>query len=134
MNNNKRLLLSVFWTVLGITLMILSIAEVLDDSVYSGMGGALTAVGALQLMRNLKYRRDPEYREKIDTELGDERNRFLQMKSWSWAGYIAVMVQAAASVAAYFMGQRTVQLVLWYSICLLVLAYWISWMILSRKY
>jgi len=134
MNNNKRLLLSVFWTVLGITLMILSVAEVLDDSVYSGMGGALTAVGALQLMRNLKYRRDPEYREKIDTELGDERNRFLQMKSWSWAGYIAVMVQAVASVAAYFMGQRTVQLVLWYSICLLVLAYWVSWMILSRKY
>lgn len=134
MNNNKRLVLSIFWTVLGITLMILSIAEVLDDSVYSGMGGALTAVGALQLMRNLKYRRDPEYREKIDTELNDERNRFLQMKSWSWAGYIAVMVQAAASVAAYFMGQRTVQLVLWYSICLLVLAYWVSWMILSRKY
>lgn len=134
MNNNKRLVLSIFWIVLGITLMILSIAEVLDDSVYSGMGGALTAVGALQLMRNLKYRRDPEYREKIDTELNDERNRFLQMKSWSWAGYIAVMVQAAASVAAYFMGQRTVQLVLWYSICLLVLAYWVSWMILSRKY
>ena len=134
MNNNKRLLLSVFWTVLGITLMILSVAEVLDDSVYSGIGGAFTAVGALQLMRNLKYRRDPEYREKIDTELGDERNRFLQMKSWSWAGYIAVMVQAVASVAAYFMGQRTVQLVLWYSICLLVLAYWVSWMILSRKY
>lgn len=134
MNNNKRLVLSVFWTVLGITLMILSVAEVLDDSVYSGIGGALTAVGALQLMRNLKYRRDPEYREKIDTELGDERNRFLQMKSWSWAGYIAVMVQAVASVAAYFMGQRTVQLVLWYSICLLVLAYWVSWMILSRKY
>ena len=134
MNNNKRLVLSIFWIVLGITLIILSIAEVLDDSVYSGMGGALTAVGALQLMRNLKYRRDPEYREKIDTELGDERNRFLQMKSWSWAGYIAVMVQAAASVAAYFMGQRTVQLVLWYSICLLGLAYWVSWMILSRKY
>ena len=134
MNNNKRLVLSIFWIVLGITLMILSIAEVLDDSVYSGMGGALTAVGALQLMRNLKYRRDPEYREKIDTELGDERNRFLQMKSWSWAGYIAVMVQSAASVAAYFMGQRTVQLVLWYSICLLGLAYWVSWMILSRKY
>ena len=134
MNNNKRLVLSIFWIVLGIILMILSIAEVLDDSVYSGMGGALTAVGALQLMRNLKYRRDPEYREKIDTELGDERNRFLQMKSWSWAGYIAVMVQAVASVAAYFMGQRTVQLVLWYSICLLVLAYWVSWMILSRKY
>ena len=134
MNNNKRLVLSIFWIVLGITLMILSIAEVLDDCVYSGMGGALTAVGALQLMRNLKYRRDPEYREKIDTELSDERNRFLQMKSWSWAGYIAVMVQAAASVAAYFMGQRTVQLVLWYSICLLVLAYWVSWMILSRKY
>ena len=72
--NNKKLALSIFWVVLGLTLFILSVAEVLDDSVYAGMGAALTVIGALQIWRNLKYRRDPEYREKIDIEAGDERN------------------------------------------------------------
>ena len=134
MNNNKRLLLSVFWTVLGITLMILSIAEVLDDSVYSGMGGALTAVGALQLMRNLKYRRDPEYREKIDTELGDERNSFLRMKSWAWTGYIVVLAEAIGVVIAMITGQELLCRVLSWSVCLIIGVYWITYMVLSRKY
>ena len=133
MKEKVRFAFSIFWMLLGAVLLGLGVAEVID-SFWSGMGGGLVAVGLLQTVRHIRYRKDPEYREKIDTELNDERNRFLQMKSWSWAGYIAVMVQAFASVAAYFMGQRTVQLVLWYSICLLVLAYWVSWMILSRKY
>ena len=77
--NNKKLALSIFWVVLGLTLFILSVAEVLDDSVYAGMGAALAVIGALQIWRNLKYRRDPEYREKIDIEAGDERNTVLGM-------------------------------------------------------
>ena len=79
MNNNRRLVLSIFWVVLGLVLVVLSIAEVLDSSVYAGMGGALTAVGALQVIRNLRYRGNEEYREKVDTEVNDERNRFLRM-------------------------------------------------------
>ena len=76
--NNKRLALSVFWVVLGAALLVLSIAEVLDSSVYAGMGGALIAVGVFQVLRNLRYRKDSDYREKIDTEAGDERNHFLR--------------------------------------------------------
>ena len=83
--NNKRLALIVFWIVLGAVLVVLTVTEVLDSSIYSGMGGALMAVGTLQLIRAVKYRKDSEYKEKVDTELGDERNRFLRMKSWSWA-------------------------------------------------
>ena len=57
--NNRRLALSVFWLIAGVTLTVLSILEVLDSAYWSGMGGGLTAVGALQIARNLKYRRDP---------------------------------------------------------------------------
>ena len=134
MYNNKRLVLSIFWAVLGVVLIGLSIAEVLDSSLYSGMGGALTAVGALQIIRNLRYRKDDDDREKIDTEMSDERNSFLRMKSWAWAGYTVVLVEGIGSVVAMAMGERTVQLVLAYSVCLLIAAYWVSYLILSRKY
>ena len=132
--NNKKLALSIFWVILGTALLGLSTVGVLDSSAYGGMGGALMVVGALQIARNLKYRNDPAYREKIDTEANDERNRFLRMKSWAWAGYTVVLVEGIGSIVAMAMGERTVQLVLAYSVYLLLAAYWISYLILSRKY
>ena len=132
--NNKKLAMSIFWIVVGVALMALSISGALDDTVYAGMGGALTAVGVLQVLRNLKYRRDGEYREKIDTEYSDERNRYLRMKSWSWAGYVAILVEGVGAVVAMAAGERTIQLMLSYSVCLLLVTYWVAYLILSRKY
>ena len=132
--NNKRLALSIFWAVVGLVLTVLSVTEVLDSSIYSGMGGALMAVGVLQAIRNVKYRNDADYREKIDVEANDERNRFLRMKSWSWAGYIAILVEAAGVIVAIILGEETVRLILSLSVCLILVAYWVSYLILSRKY
>ena len=132
--DNKKLALSIFWVALGALLAGLSIAGVLDSSIYSGMGGALIAVGTLQVIRNLRYRRDPAYREKIDTEYSDERNRFLRMKSWAWTGYIVVIAQAVGAVAAMIMGRRDLQLMLSYSVCFIMVVYLITLSVLNRKY
>ena len=134
MYNNRRLILSIGWVVVGAALFVLTLTEKLDSAVYSGMGGALMAVGALQIIRNLRYRNDAEYREKIDTEVQDERNRFLRMKSWSWAGYIVVLTEGIGVITAMILGEKTVQLVLSYSVCLLLVVYWISYLILRKKY
>ena len=132
--NNKRLALSIFWMVLGIVLIILNMTDVLDQSIYSGMGSALTVVGFFQAMRNLRYRKDEDYREKIDTELGDERNSFLRMKSWAWTGYIVVLAEGIGVVIAMITGQELLCRVLSWSVCLIVGVYWITYMVLSRKY
>ena len=134
MYNNKRLALSIFWVVLGLVLFVLSLTEKLDSSYFSGMGVALTVVGTLQIIRNLRYRKDAEFKEKIDIEVTDERNRFIRLQSWAWTGYIIVLVEAAGSLAAAVLGQETVRLVLSSSVCLIVCVYWITWLILSRKY
>ncbi len=132
--NNKKLALSIFWALVGLVLTVLSVTEVLDSSIYSGMGGGLMAVGVLQSIRNVKYRKDADYREKIDVEANDERNRFLRMKSWSWAGYIAILVEAAGVIVAIILGEETVRLILSFSVCLILVAYWVSYLVLSRKY
>ena len=134
MYNNKRLALSIFWVLLGIVLIGLSVMEVLDNSIYAGMGGALIGVGILQIVRIVRYKRDVSYREKIDTEIEDERNKFLRMKSWSWTGYVVVVAEAIGSVIAMVMGQHQVQMLLSYSVCLMLVVYWIAYLICSRKY
>ncbi|MCR4673045.1 MAG: hypothetical protein K5637_07410 [Lachnospiraceae bacterium] len=132
--NNKRLALSIFWVILGVVLVVLCVTEVLDSNIYSGMGGALIGVGILQIIRNLKYRKDPEYREKINTEAGDERNSFIRNKSWAWTGYIVIIVQAVGVVIAVVLGQHAIQMVLSGCVCLELVVYWIAYLVLSRKY
>lgn len=132
--NNKKLALSIGWIALGAVLLGLSLAGVLDSSLYAGIGGALIAVGAFQIIRNLRYRKDDGYREKIDVEANDERNRFLRMKSWSWTGYIVVLAEGIGALIALALGRQEIQQILLYSVCLIVGVYWVTYMILSRKY
>jgi hypothetical protein len=134
MYDNKRLALSIFWVVAGIALVVLSVMEVLDSSLYAGMGGGLAVVGVFQIVRNLKYRTNVEYREKVDVEVNDERNKYLRMKSWSWAGYITVLVEAIGVVVAMITGNHQLQITLAYSVCLITFSYWVAYMVLSRKY
>ena len=133
-NNNRRLILSIFWVVLGLVLFVLSVAEILDPTYFSAMGVALVVVGTLQIIRNLRYRKDKEYKKKIDIEVTDERNRFLRLQSWAWTGYIVVFIEAAGSIVAAVLGQEIVRQVLSFSVCLIVCVYWITWLVLSRKY
>ncbi len=132
--NNKKLLLSIFWILAGAALLVLTVAEVLKEPVYAGMGGALIAVGVLQTIRNVRYRKDAEYREKVDTEVNDERMSFIRMKSWSWTGYLLILIEGIGVIVALAIGQHTVRLVLSYSVCLILVIYWVSYLILSRKY
>lgn len=132
--SKKRLALQIFWVVLGAVLIALCMTGALDSSIYSGMGGGLIAVGALQIAKTVKYRKNPEYREKVDTEIRDERNSFLRMKSWSWTGYILVLVEGVGAVVALILGNQSLQMLFCYTVCLIVGVYWVVYMILSRKY
>ena len=132
--DNKKLALSIFWVILGMLLIVLSVTEVLDSSACAGFGGGLTAVGALQIVRNMKYRKDPVYREEIDTEVKDERNSFLRMKSWSMTGVIVILAEGIGVVIAMILGEQTVQLVLSYSVCFILVVYCICYVLMGRKY
>ncbi len=132
--NNRKLVLQIFWIILGAVLLVLSVTEVIESPLYSGMGGALMTVGILQLIRTVKYRKDPEYREKVDIELTDERSKYLRMKSWAWTGYIIVLVEGIGVIVAMILGYETIQLVLAYSLCLILLVYWITYLVLNKKY
>ena len=132
--NNRRLLLSVFWTVLGAVLLTLSIMEKIDSGIFSGMGGTLMAIGILQIIRNVKYRKNSDYKEKIDILEKDERCKYLRLKAWGWAGYLVVLLEAIGSVIAMILGEQLIMQVLLVSVALIVGIYAISYMILNRKY
>lgn len=133
MKYDRRMYLSLFWLLLGAVLVVCSMTEVID-SYWSGMGGGFAGVGIAQLIRHIRYRKNEEYREKVDVETNDERNRFLAGKAWAWAGYLFVMVSGVATIALKVMGQDQWSLAASCALCLLLVLYWGSYLVLKRKY
>ena len=133
MNNNKRLIANVLEIATGIVLTVLGYSNFIDEY-WGGMGTALIFVGCLSLLRQLRYSRSEEYKEKVDIESGDERNRYLRMKAWSWAGYFFVLIAALASIMLKIIGLDQYSLFAGYCVCLIVLLHWTSYLILKQKY
>ena len=98
------------------------------------MGSALLVIGILQVLRFYRLRKNTAYREKFETAVSDERYHFIRSKAWAWAGYLFIMACGAAVIVLKLMGLEEWSLAASYSVCLLLLLYWISYLILRKKY
>lgn len=128
-----RMVTSIIEVVVGIALVVCSFMNLVDEF-WSGFGVSFIIIGVLFLLRNIRYRTDKDYQEKIDIQNGDERNKFLSLKAWSWAGYLFVIIAAIATLVFKFMGKEDLMMLCSGSVCLIVLLYWISFMIINKKY
>ena len=133
MKVTKRLIASIFEIIIGIILTILGYSGVVD-SYWSGMGTALITVGVIFLFRTFRYKRDSEYKEKVDVEVNDERNKYLRMSAWSWTGYLFLFIAAFGSIVFKIAGYDLYSMASGIAVCLLITLYWISYVILKRKY
>lgn len=133
MNLNKRLAFSIFWVACGVTLIVLSCLDVIDGTLWSGMGGALCAVGITQIVRQVKLRTDPEFREKMRIAETDERNRYIRLKAWAWAGYCTVILGSLAVIGLLIANLRHEATLISFCVCFLMCANWISYFVLQKK-
>lgn len=133
MKYKKRIVMSMVWLMLGAVLIALSFAGKLDDF-WNGMGFGLVAIGALQLLRQYRLSRNEDYRERMEIEAGDERNRFLSCKAWAWAGYWFILAAAVSSLVLHVLGQELLSAAATGALCLMLVLYCGSYAVLRRKY
>ncbi|MBE6824622.1 MAG: hypothetical protein E7513_04685 [Ruminococcaceae bacterium] len=129
----RRMFLSIAWIIVGAVIFVLGIIGTLDEF-WSGFGGALLAVGTLQLIRHIRYRINEEYKEKVDVQVNDERNKFLSSQAWAWTGYIFILCAAAGAITFSVMGKYELCYLCATAISLMVVIYFVAYMILKRKY
>ena len=133
MKITKKLISYILTIAVGATLLTLAIAGVLD-SFWGGIGASLLVMSILRLSQLYLYKTDKAYHEKMDTEVSDERNRFLRNKAWAWAGYLFVLIAAVCTIVFKVMEQELLWQATGLSMCLIVTLYWISFLILRKKY
>lgn len=132
MKQNTRFLY-IIYILIGISLLIPGCLEHIDPF-WSGMGGALIGVGAIRLIQMYRLQKDETYRENHEINLTDERNRFIRMKAWCWAGYLFVLACGCAVIVCRIIGQPQLSLAASYAVCLLMILYWGNFLVLRKKY
>ena len=130
---NKRIYLSVLWVVLGGVLVALELTRRIEEY-WGSMGFALVVVGLLQIVRFFRYQRNSDYREKMDVENKDERNRFLANKAWAWAGYWIVLICAVGTIVFKLLGREDLMMFSSGVVCLMLVLHWLCYAVLKRKY
>ena len=130
---DKKNIYPIALIIAGLVLFSLGFAEIVDEF-WSGMGSALLVIGIIRLLRFYRLKKNDSYREKMETAVTDERNQFIRMKAWSWAGYLFIMVTAIATIILRILGQDLLSQVASYSVCLMLVLYWVSYFVLKKKY
>ena len=133
MKNDRRMIAYIIYIIFGAVLVVLGVLEVVD-SFWSGMGGALIAVGVVRMIHILRYHNDESYRENMEIETKDERNQFIRNKAWAWAGYLFVLIAAISAIVLKLLGQDLLSIAAGFVVCVLMLLYWVCYLVLKKKY
>lgn len=131
--SKNRTLVQIAKILVGVILLGLGIAGIVDEF-WSGMGGALIGVGAMRLVQIVRYEKNSEYRENVNTQRNDERNQFLHMKAWQLTAGWFVMIAAVGTFVFKFMGREDLMMLCSGGVCLMITLYWVCFLYLRKKY
>ena len=133
MRQKIKLSFNIVYVIIGCILIGFSVLEKLD-SFWSGMGSALLVVGLINLLKIHRLNKNEEYREKLEIEVSDERLQFIRNKAWAWSGYLFVLISAVACIVFKVMNLDQLSLYASFSVCLVLVLFWVSHAIIKRKY
>ena len=130
---DKHTIYPIICLIIGAVLVGLSVAG-LTDEFWSGMGSALVVIGAVRLLRSYRLKKNDSYREKMEIAETDERLHFIRNKAWAWAGYLFILIAAVSTILFKILDQERLSLAASGAVCLMLTLYWISFLILKKKY
>jgi len=134
MNFNKAFIIkNIILFVLGGVLISLGFANIIDEF-WSSLGFALVFVGIVRLVQSYRFKNDKTYKEKVEIASKDERNRFIRARAWAWAGYLFIFIAGVSIIVFKILGQDLLSFVASSAVCLIMILFWFSYLILQKKY
>ena len=135
---NRFFTTGIIYIVLGIALFVASITMNLGTTtiarVMPGLAGGFLGVGIINLYRGIRLGKDTEYRENFEVETHDERNKYLRMKAWSWAGYLFIIGCSVFVIIFALIDRPDLMQMAAYGTCIMLVLYWVSYLIVRKKY
>ena len=131
MYNSKRMFWYGFLVVAGISILVMSCFDLLDNF-WSGFGGGIAAVGIIRLIYGIKYRKNEAYAKAVDVSINDERNIYVVRKAKSAAFYITVIALAIIGFILKIIGFDVYSQAACFALCGMLIIYWVSYLIINK--
>ena len=122
------------FAIIGVALFVASEVFNSIDSFWSGMGASFVVISIMRLVQLNRYQKDDSYAEKIDIQNSDERYRFLAEKARGMAFYYFILLAAILAIVLRIVNYDQASSIFAWTVGLLVLIYWLSYLWLKGKY
>ena len=128
-----RLGVAIGYILLGVLLCVLLCGLALKNEYISVLGAALITVGALQMVRYFRITRSEESVRSREIKEKDERNVSIAHRAKSMAFSMYILLACAASIVLGIMGRAQIAQVLSGNVCVMLLIYLLSYVIIRNK-
>ena len=130
----NRLYIAISYLILGAFLIVYDLITHPKNDFGLVFGIAMLIMGILRIFQ---YRRitssDQSIKERQMVET-DERNKMIAERARSWAFSLYFLLSGITVIILSFLGRHEIATPISYSVLLLVVFYWVSYLILRRKY
>ena len=130
----QRLYFNIGYCVLGLVMMGISYFTGAVGNYLFSFGTALLFLGVFMFLKHFRILRNKELMHKMEMAEKDERNQMIANKARSWAFSLYIIIAGVAVLTLNLLGQSEAALPYAWSVCALVAIYWVSWIILKKKY
>lgn len=128
-----RLFVAISYVILGIAMIVVFNIIKTDNSFFSSFGFALTIIGIARIRNYFLITKDEETITKRQIAENDERNISIANKAKSVAFLAYILVVCTSITILYALNKTQLAFILSGTVCFLLLVYWISYWIISKK-
>lgn len=128
-----RLFTAISYTILGLSMIIIFNIIETENSFLSSFGFALIIIGIAKIRNYILITKDEETIKKCEITETDERNICIANKAKSVSFIVYVILACISVVILEILNKHHLATILSSTVCVLILIYWISYWIISKK-
>ena len=128
-----RLFVAISYLILGIAMIVVFNIIKTENNFFSSLGFALTVIGIARIRNYFLITKDEETITKRQIAENDERNISIANKAKSVAFLAYILVVCTSITILYALNKTQLAFILSGTVCFLLLVYWISYWIISKK-
>ena len=128
-----RLFVAISYLILGIAMIVVFNIIKTENNFFSSLGFALTVIGIARIRNYFLITKDEETITKVQIAENDERNISIANKAKSVAFLAYILVVCTSITILYALNKTQLAFILSGTVCFLLLVYWISYWIISKK-
>lgn len=129
----QRRIIALSYMVLGLVLVMADLLKG-ENGYYFSFGLALLLMSILRLLQFRKITRNDQAMRKQELAESDERARMIAERARSWAFSLSITGAGIVVIVLSLLGQHEEALPFAWYVCDMVVLYWISFVIIRKKY